>query len=51
MAGEKFGVRNVFCDYYLDSLNEFSNLKYNRKTYENNALFTVMRIYGITEAG
>lgn len=54
MTDKKFNVLNVTCDYYLDSLNDLSKLKYHHrspKKSNNNVQYTVMRIFGITETG
>lgn len=48
-SGEEFSIRNVVCDYYLESQNVLSVRKYGR--HNHNVSFTVMRIFGISETG
>lgn len=42
-----FCIRNVNCDYYLESQTEFNRLKYGKF----DEMVPVLRIFGITEKG
>jgi hypothetical protein len=45
-------VRNVICDYYFSSINNFNICKYGRGvSYQNKLNYPTLRVFGIHETG